>query len=143
VIDTFVPGGPLLGEKFVIDGAWAPVTVKLPWLVSVPSGLVTEIWPVVAPPGTVAVSCESFDTLKLAATPLNLTALVPVKPEPLTVTSVPGGPLVGLNELITGTAAHAGVARPTVIKVTAATKTALARAALRRNVLILTTPSLD
>ena len=53
VITTFVPTGPLAGEKLVIVGA--RITVKLPALAAVPPGVVTVIAPVVAPEGTVAV----------------------------------------------------------------------------------------
>ena len=54
VITTEAPTGPLVGAKLVIVGA--PVaTVKLLALVAVPPGVVTEIGPVVAPAGTVAV----------------------------------------------------------------------------------------
>ena len=41
-------------------------------------------------------------TAKLAAVPLNFTLVVPVKLVPVTVTSMPTGPLVGLNEVIVG-----------------------------------------
>jgi hypothetical protein len=51
VIATLVPTGALVGLKPVIAGA----TVKLPALVAVPPGVVTEIGPVGAPAGTVAV----------------------------------------------------------------------------------------
>src|SRR5436309_6498353 len=68
------------------------------------------IGPVVAPLGTVAVICVSEFTAKEAAAPLKATAVAPVKCEPLIVTPVPTGPLVGLNELIVG----AGVATVTV-----------------------------
>ena len=54
VMTTLVPTGPVVGEKLVIVGAEA-VTVKLVELVAVPPGVVTEIVPVVAPEGTVAV----------------------------------------------------------------------------------------
>ena len=54
VIITFVPTGPLVGEKLVIEGA-GTVTVKLVELVPVPFAVVTLIGPVVAPVGTVAV----------------------------------------------------------------------------------------
>jgi hypothetical protein len=54
VIVTEVPTGPPVGEKLVIVGPVA-VTVKLEALVAVPPGVVTEIVPVVAPLGTVAV----------------------------------------------------------------------------------------
>ena len=53
VITTLVLTGPLVGLKLLIVGAWT--TVKLPALVAVPPGVVTEIVPVVAPAGTVAV----------------------------------------------------------------------------------------
>jgi hypothetical protein len=53
VITTEVPTGPLVGTKLVIVGAGA--TVKLLALVTVPLSVVTEIGPVVAPAGTVAV----------------------------------------------------------------------------------------
>src|SRR2546423_5443969 len=99
VIVTDVPTGPLVGEKPEIVGAGTPlVTVYDPALVPVPPGVVTAIFPVVAPEGTVAVSCTSDPTENgVAATPLNLTAVAPVKPEPLTVTEVPGGPEVGVK----------------------------------------------
>ena len=49
---TLVPTGPLAGVKLVIVGGL--ITVKLPALVAVPSGVVTLIVPVVALVGTVA-----------------------------------------------------------------------------------------
>ena len=52
--------------------------------------------------------------MKLALTPANLTAVVPVKPVPLIVTVVPGGPEVGVNEVIVGTAASAAGATTTL-----------------------------
>ena len=53
VIVTLVPTGPLVGVKEVMLGA--TMTVKSVALVPVPAGLVTLIFPVVAPAGTVAV----------------------------------------------------------------------------------------
>ena len=47
-------------------------------------------------------------TTKLAGVPLNLTAFAPVRLLPVRMTSVPGGPLVGANELRVG----AGVVVP-------------------------------
>ena len=41
-------------------------------------------------------------TVKLAAVPLNLTAVVPVKFVPLIVTLVPAGPVAGVNVVIVG-----------------------------------------
>jgi hypothetical protein len=52
---TEVPTGPLVGSNEVIVGTGEAVTVKFIALVAVPSGFVTEIAPVVAPAGTVAV----------------------------------------------------------------------------------------
>jgi hypothetical protein len=65
---------------------------------------VTLIVPVVAPAGTVALICVSELTVNVvAAVPLKLTPLAPVKPVPASVTLVPTAPLAGVNELITGT----------------------------------------
>lgn len=112
LIVTDVPVGPLVGVNDVIVGAGG-VTVKLELLVAVPSGLTTWIAPVSAAAGTTAVICVLDTTVKLALTPANRTAVVPVKPVPLIVTVVPGGPDVGLNELIVGTAASAAGATTT------------------------------
>src|SRR5262245_33554519 len=73
VMTTLVPTGPLVGVKLLIVGE--PITVKLLALVAVPPGVVTEIGPVVAPVGTVAVICVAESTVKLAFVPLNLTEL--------------------------------------------------------------------
>jgi hypothetical protein len=80
-----------------------PDTVKLAVLVPVPPGVVTEIGPVVAPLGTVAVICVAELTVyDVAATPLNLTAVAPVKFVPVMTTDVPTGPLVGVKLVIVG-----------------------------------------
>ncbi len=68
----------------------------------VPEPLVTLIGPVVAPAGTVAVSCESLTKLNVAEVPLNVTDVVPVKFTPLMVTRVPAPPLVGVNDVMDG-----------------------------------------
>jgi hypothetical protein len=78
------------------------VTVKFVELVAVPLGVVTEIGPVVAPEGTVALIRVAFCTEKVAETPLKRTAVAPVKFVPLIRTEVPTGPLVGLNDVIVG-----------------------------------------
>jgi hypothetical protein len=73
-----------------IDGVKAPsapapaahaeadaITVKTVELVAVPPGVVTAIFPVMAPIGTVAVTCISEFTVKVvAATPPKVTLLV-------------------------------------------------------------------
>src|SRR5213595_555408 len=45
---------------------------------------------------------SEFTVNELAEVPLNFTAVAPVKPEPLRVTLVPTGPLVGVKELMLG-----------------------------------------
>ena len=103
LIVTDVPTGPDVGENEVIVGA-PVVTVKLLELVAVPAGVVTEILPVVAPLGTVALIRPAFCTENVALTPLNLTEVAPVKLVPLILTDVPTGPLVGLKDEIVGAA---------------------------------------
>jgi hypothetical protein len=78
------------------------VTVKFVTLFAVPPGVVMEIGPVVAPVGTVAVTCVSEFTVKVAETPLNVRLVAPVKLVPVIVTEVPTGPLVGLKLLMVG-----------------------------------------
>ncbi|HEV8488778.1 MAG TPA: hypothetical protein VGQ58_03205, partial [Candidatus Limnocylindrales bacterium] len=113
---TLVPTGPPVGAKLSRVG----LTLKLVALVPVPPGVVTLSLPVVAPPGTEVAIVLSFVTLKLAPVPLNLTAVAPLKPEPLTVTLFPTGPDVGVKLETTGTAASAdagaSAAQPTARK---------------------------
>jgi hypothetical protein len=77
-------------------------TVKLPVLVPVPLGVVTETVPVVAPTGTVAVICVSELTTNDAVVPLNETAVAPVKLEPLIATEVPERAEVGVKPVTDG-----------------------------------------
>src|SRR3989442_952849 len=100
VIVTLAPAGPLVGEKLVIVGGG--MTVKLLALIAVPPDVVTLIGPVVAPLGrVVAIEVDEF-TVKLAATPLMVTDVTPVKFVPAIVTLVPTGPLVGEKLVIVG-----------------------------------------
>lgn len=92
---------PLEGENEVMEGGGA-VTVKLVLLVPVPEAEVTEMEPVVAPVGTVAVICVAELTVKVAVVPANCTDDAPVKLAPVMTTDVPGGPLVGVNPLMVG-----------------------------------------
>jgi len=78
------------------------VTVKLFADVAVPPGLVTAIFPVLVPLATVAVICVALFTTYVAALPLNVTAVVPVKFVPVTTTPVPTGPVVGVKLVIVG-----------------------------------------
>jgi hypothetical protein len=102
VMTTDVPTGPEVGVNDVMVGAAVAVTVKLPELVAVPPDVVTEIFPVVAVAGTVAVIWVPELAVKLAAVPFNLTEVAPVKPDPEIATEVPGGPLIGENPEIVG-----------------------------------------
>src|SRR5262245_47620615 len=101
---TGVPTGPLPGEKEVIVGVTVDVTLKLVSLMpALPPEVDTVIGPVVAPTGTVAVIKISESTLKLrAAVPLKLTCITAVKPLPVSVTTVPAGPLSGEKEAMVG-----------------------------------------
>jgi len=100
LIDTLVPTGPLAGAKLAIAGGSTTVNALL--LVPVPAGVVTPIGPVVAPAGTVAWIAVSEVTEKVALVPLNVTAVAPVKLEPLIDTPVPTGPLAGAKLAIAG-----------------------------------------
>ena len=65
--------------------------------------MVTPIFELVAPAGTVTVTCVSEFTVKLVATTLlNVIFDVCVRLTPVTTTDVPGGPLVGLKLVICG-----------------------------------------
>jgi hypothetical protein len=100
VIVTLVPIAPLVGEKLITEGVG--MTVKELVLVPVPLAVVTLIVPVVAPLGTVAVICVSEFTVKVAAVPLNFTAVAPVNAVPVSVTLAPTPPLVGEKLMIVG-----------------------------------------
>lgn len=96
VIVTPVPTAPIAGAKEVMAG----VTVKRVVVTIAPlPGVVTVMGPVVAPAGTVVVIVPEGLTVKVAATPLNETAVAPVKAVPVIVTPVPTGPKIGANGL--------------------------------------------
>ena len=75
VIVTPVPPAPVAGAKEDMAG----VTVKRVVVTIGPPGVVTVMRPVVAPAGTVVVIVPEGSTVKAAATPLNETAVAPVK----------------------------------------------------------------
>jgi len=97
VMTTLVPIVADPGANSVIAGRTRNV-VDL----AVPVGVTTEIWPVVAVAGTVAVTVVADTGVNDAGVPLKLTAVGPVSPPPLIVTSVPTGPMVGEIPLIDG-----------------------------------------
>ena len=78
------------------------MTVKFAVLVALPLRVMTEICPVVAPAGTIAVICVELLTVNVANVPLKATEVVPTKFVPLMVTTVPTGPEVGENDVIVG-----------------------------------------
>ena len=100
VMVTEAPMRPEVGEKLAMVGGRK--TTKFVLLVAVPAGLVTVMGPVVAPAGTVAVICVLLLTVKVAATLLKRTSVVPVKFVPVMVTEVPTGPEVGEKLVMVG-----------------------------------------
>jgi hypothetical protein len=106
LIVTDVPTGPEVGENELMVGLGGVVTSKILELVAVPPGVVTRIFPSVAPDGTVAVILVEEFTVNEAETLLNVTAEVvkplPLKLVPLMVTEVPTGPEDGEKEPIVG-----------------------------------------
>lgn len=101
VMVTGVLTGPAVGAKPEIVGG-VTVTVKLEADVAVPPGVVTEIVPLVAPVGTVVVICVALATENVAAVPLKLTAVAPVKFVPEMVTAPPTAALAGVKLEIVG-----------------------------------------
>jgi hypothetical protein len=79
------------------------LTVKVPTLVAVPAPVLTLIFPVVAPAGTMALSLVGESTVTLLdRVPLKVTPGAPVKLAPLTITIVPITPLDGVKLVIRG-----------------------------------------
>ena len=70
--------------------------------VTVPSGVVKTIGPLVAEAGTWAETCESEATVNFAATPLNVTEVVPERCVPLIVTYEPTFPPDGEEPVTLG-----------------------------------------
>jgi hypothetical protein len=83
----------LAGETITVNGSR---------LEAVPSGFVTLMTPVDAPAGTEVVIVVVLTTTNVAAAPLKLTALAPMKLVPVMVTLAPTAPLVGVKPVIVG-----------------------------------------
>ena len=97
-----LPTGPLAGVKLVIVGL-GMVTVKFAALVAEPCDVVTVILPVVAPAGTVAFTdVAETGVIVVAALPLNVMLVAPVRNVPAMATTVPAGPLVGVKLVTVG-----------------------------------------
>ncbi len=100
---TVIPTAPLAGAKPEIVGAGGgAVTVKLVAEEAVPPGVVMAMGPVAAPAGTVVVTCVALLTVKVAAVPLKVTAVAPLRFVPVMVTVDPARPLVGAKPVIVG-----------------------------------------
>jgi len=100
-----VPAVPCVGEKPVIVGAGLElVTVKLALLCAEPPGAVTWMLPELAPFGTLTARVVELAVATVAALfGGNVTESwdgVALNPDPKTVTIVPTGPDVGVNEII-------------------------------------------
>ena len=103
MIVTAAPTAPEVTDRLVMLGAGTTVklTPLLAWL-----DTVTTTFPVVAPPGTVAVMLDEAHAVTDAVVPLNLTVLLPCeepKVVPVIVTAAPTAPDVIDSAVIAGT----------------------------------------
>src|SRR5438132_818934 len=100
---TCVPTEAELGEKPVMVGGGTGMTLKFVGLAAMPPGATTTTGPLVAAIGTVAVICVSASTVKAeAGTPLNVTAVAPVKFVPVMTTDVLTVRLPGARPVMVG-----------------------------------------
>ncbi|MBD0688823.1 hypothetical protein BG452_05355 [Streptomyces sp. CBMA123] len=100
---TTDPAAPDAGLTEPITGAATAYVNATPLLV--PAGVVTVTCTVPDPAGTVAVICVADTTVNdEALTAPNRTAVTPVNPLPVSVTTDPAAPDAGLTEPITGAA---------------------------------------
>jgi len=99
VIVICAPTGPLSGLKPVTVGV--ATKVKFVTLRPMPPGVVTEIGPLLAFAGTLAMIFMPLN-LKPALAPLNATCIAPFRLLPLIVTAVPTPPLAGVKLLMVG-----------------------------------------
>lgn len=96
LMTTVAPTCPLVGLNPVMAGAGrSTVTLKLAAELALPLAVVTEILPVVAPFGTVVMTCVALLTVKEAGVPLNVIAVVPLRLLPVMVTRAFTVPLEG------------------------------------------------
>ena len=111
LIVTTVPEAPLAGVKLEMAGL---VISKVPALVPIPPGVVTSIFPVVAPAGTEVVICVDELRVNVALVPLKLTSVAPRKFVPVRTTLLPALPLVGVKLVIDGGVLISMVKSPTL-----------------------------
>jgi hypothetical protein len=132
---TTVPSWPLPGENPEMIGAGGDESVKFAADIAVPVGVVTEIFPVVVPVGTLVLICVSLATVNAAAVPLNETAVAPVSRFPVITTAVPSTPAVGAKAVIEGvvTTGGGGVLLPPPQETIASIRVRETAAGARRN----------
>ncbi len=99
LIVTSVPAAPLFGVTSVTDS----VGVNFVLLVTVATGVVSEIFPTRAPSGTIASTCVEDSTLKLAVSLPNSTRLTAPRALPSIVTALPVIPELGVKPASFGT----------------------------------------
>ena len=93
-----------MGDGFVVAFEMVGAGLK-PARVAVPPGVVTDTLPAVEPAGTTAVILVGLTTVyDVAAMPLKLTAVAPVKLVPVIETVVPLAAIVGVNAVTVGVA---------------------------------------
>src|SRR5271155_2198559 len=96
-------------------------------LTTVPPAVVIVIGPVIAPVGTVALTCASEVTMKVVAgTPPKRTCVVCVRLTPVIVTVVPTGPLGGLKLVICGVTRNGWLLVTVPLEVVAVTRPVVA-----------------
>lgn len=128
---SFVMVPPTLAPSVSVAIVTAPsgvVTTKSLVLAAVLPPTVTEIFPVVAPTGTVVVMLVVVLALTLAAVPLNLTVLfagVVLKSVPVIVTVFPTGPLKGVKLMMVGGGTIVTVKSATLVAVLPTTVTVI------------------
>ncbi len=102
VMVTTVPVPPVLGVNEEMVGNGGEVQVKVPILVAMPPGVVTVIVPVAPLPSVAVIEVVLLTVKDLAAVPPKATAVAPKKLLPVMVTTVPGVPLLGVNDVMIG-----------------------------------------
>lgn len=121
---TSVPGLPEEGLKELMTGGNTTVNTGP---LAVPSGFATDTAPEVEPAATVNRTFPPPNTVKVWARAFNLTEVVVERLVPLTVTTVPTGPDVGLMEEMPGGFGRAALAVRTKTESTAASRNLIRR----------------
>jgi hypothetical protein len=104
VMTTLVPTGPLVGANELTVAGPGAVASKMSMLAVSGLGVLTLIGPSSVLHGTTAVALVSLRNVHVTAASgpapaSKSTPVMPVNPVPVMVTNVPGGPLIGLNDV--------------------------------------------